>query len=150
MNTVLKTERSSTRQVLFLDVENKYRSRFAEEYFNSYAIRYGLKVIASSRGVNKNIESEERTLTEYTTSELQKRGLYPMQSDRKARCLDNEEAKTYDHIIAMDADELEPLLQKNYPEIASNVTYWNVKNLVNGNMSSELDKLSRLLDDMLV
>ncbi len=150
MNTVLKTNRSGTKQVLFLDSQNNYRSRFAEEYFNSYAIRYGLKLIASSRGVSRQLEGEERSITNYTLDELKKRGLYPLQGHRNAKLLKQAELANYDYIIAMDAEEMQPQMQKYYPGLSSDIIYWNVKNSKEANPSKELEKLTQLLDNMLV
>lgn len=137
------------KNILFLGNDNTYLSRFAEEYFNQYALRYGLEVKAVSRGMNKTPKKiRMRHVKEIVLKELKKRGLLPIQADRPAKSLAGNELSEFDHIYVM-AKEQQKALQSLYPHLQEQIECLDIKDQ-NGSLPEiELEKLSAKLDDLI-
>lgn len=137
------------KNILFLGNDNTYLSRFAEEYFNQYALRYGLEVKAVSRGMIKTRRKiQMRKVKEIVIKELNKRGLLPIQADRPAKSLAWNELTEFDHIYVMAKEQRKALL-KLYPHLQKHIDCLDIKEQNEGLPEIELEKLSVKLDDLI-
>ena len=117
-----------TKSVLFLCTGNYYRSRFAEELFNSVAGKMGLPWIASSRGLalERGINNVG-PMAVLAVKTLQMMGVRPSDSlTRLPAQVTLDDLKSVDHIVALKQAEHLPLLQERFPNWAEKVEFWHI------------------------
>jgi protein-tyrosine phosphatase len=137
-------------KILFLCTGNYYRSRFAEELFNHLAQQKGSNWSADSRGLVKNpwLLGNFGPISSFAVKELEKRSVKIAQM-RFPKHLEHGEADKFNKVIALDKDEHEPLLEKNYPEITARVIYWNIKDLGDEKSESALGRLETKIEALI-
>lgn len=118
----------SERTVLFLCTGNYYRSRFAEIYFNSVALRMGLPWKATSRGLAlergvKNIGPISalaiKAFEAMRLRDAEAISRFPIQ-------VTSEDLEQAAFIVALKRAEHLPLLQERFPAWIENVEFWHV------------------------
>jgi protein-tyrosine phosphatase len=134
--------------VLFLCTGNYYRSRFAEEYFNSKAREKGILHRASSRGLAENFERHKNPgpMSLDALSELRRCGVIMRRPIRKPQRLSGAEVPYFDLIICMDKKEHRPMVQKRPSLKGKAVIYWNIKDLIDIPASIALPECRRKID----
>src|ERR1019366_5177679 len=114
--------------VLFLCTGNYYRSRFAEIYFNSVALKMGLpwkatsRALALERGVNNVGPMSVLAITALEAMRVRDAeavARFPIQVAAE----DLEQAA---FIVALKQDEHQPLLQERFPAWVEKVEFWHV------------------------
>src|SRR5947208_7886812 len=114
--------------VLFLCTGNYYRSRFAEDLFNSVARKMGLPWRATSRGLAlergvNNVGPMARS----AIAALQALGVcIGADCTRPPAQVTADELCAADHVIALQQAEHLPLLHERFPEWADKVEFWHV------------------------
>lgn len=127
------------KKCLFICTGNYYRSRYAEAIFNYLALQGGLAWQAYSRGLaihfaQGDLARETRMMLEQKKIPLTMTGATRVQIQEK----DFIESQK---IIALQRHEHYPMMQKQYPEWADRIEYWDVADI--GFVSSRL-ALSRI------
>lgn len=116
------------KKILFLCTGNYYRSRYAEEIFNHAARRKGLPWRAFSRGAaERGSPDNVGPMSRFALEALAGQAIAPEQR-MPMPCVvaDFHEA---DLVIALKDAEHRPLIERRFPEVAGNVTYWNVDDI---------------------
>jgi protein-tyrosine-phosphatase len=114
--------------ILFLCTGNYYRSRFAENLFNSVARKMGLpwtaasKGLALERGVN-NIGP----MSESAVKVLRTMGAHGDGCDRMPATAAPDDFAKADRIIALKEAEHRPLMLERFPAWMEKVEYWHVE-----------------------
>jgi protein-tyrosine-phosphatase len=114
--------------ILFLCTGNYYRSRFAENLFNSEARRLDLpwtavsKGLALERGVN-NIGP----MSESAVETLRALGAHGRGCNRMPAPATLEDFAKADRIVALKEAEHRPLLLERFPAWVEKVEYWHVE-----------------------
>ena len=117
----------SDKTVLFLCTGNYYRSRFAEIYFNSVAMKMGLPWKATSRGLALAPGGNIGPMSAWALKALETMRLrdadatarFPIQ----AASADLEQAAV---IVALKRAEHLPMLQERFPGWVETVEYWHI------------------------
>ena len=117
--------------ILFLCTGNYYRSRFAEEYFNSLARSRSLPHRAASRGIGLDFGRLKNPgpISIEVIVALKALGILVQAPIRRPKPLAPEEVSGFDRIICMDETEHRPLVKKHKALKGKNVEYWNIKDL---------------------
>lgn len=136
--------------VLFLCTGNYYRSRFAEELFNSFAAKAGLNWLAMSRG----IATELGVLNVGPISPHALRGLFERKiAPQRAHCfprqLQEQDLLAANLTIALKEAEHHPLLQRRFPGWVDGVVYWQVDDLDFALPDDALASLEQRVSDLI-
>ncbi len=114
--------------ILFLCTGNYYRSRFAENLFNSAAGELGLPWTAASKGLA--LERGIYNVGPMSTSAvrvLRERGAHGEGCDRMPCSATLEDFDKADRIVALKEAEHRPLMVERFPAWADKVEYWHVE-----------------------
>jgi protein-tyrosine-phosphatase len=114
--------------ILFLDIGNYNRSRFAEALFSSVAGKMGLPWRASFRGLalERGVNNVGPMAGEAIKA-LEALGVRPVDTVPRAPAqVTEEDFKAADRIVALKRDEHLPLLQERFPAWAEKVAFWQV------------------------
>ena len=118
------------KKILFLCTGNYYRSRYAEEIFNHIARSEGLAWRAFSRGAAERGSPDNiGPMSRFALNALEAQAIVPdggMRAPMPCALTDFHEAHL---VIALKEAEHRPLIERRFPEVASNVTYWNVDDI---------------------
>jgi protein-tyrosine phosphatase len=116
-------------KLLFICTGNYYRSRYAELFFNDLALKRQIKWTATSRGLAADEGHNVGSIAPHVLERLKLCGIplngharFPMQLVEK----DLLEA---DLIIALDRRDHLPMMAKQFPSWADQITYWDVPDL---------------------
>lgn len=120
--------KSTGKSVLFLCTGNYYRSRFAEIFFNSVAIRMGLPWQATSRALA--LERGAGNIGPIAVSVIQtldRKGIQAADAvKRLPRSATPDDFSQATRVVALKQVEHQPLLQERFPEWVERVEYWHV------------------------
>ncbi len=114
--------------ILFLCTGNYYRSRFAENLFNSVAAKKGLPWTATSKGL-----ALERGIYNFgpmskaAVELLRTMGAHGEDCNRMPATATSEDFDKADRIIALKEAEHRPLMRERFPAWMEKVEYWHVE-----------------------
>jgi protein-tyrosine phosphatase len=118
------------KKILFLCTGNYYRSRYAEEIFNHIAKQQGLAWRAFSRGAAESGSPDNvGPMSRFAREALEALAIVPeggMRAPMPCVLADFHDA---DLVIALKEAEHRPLIERRFPEVARNVTYWHVDDI---------------------
>ncbi len=138
---------AGVRRLLFLCTGNYYRSRFAEEYWNSRAEQEGLLWRAESRALlDPLVLGNPGPMSSDALKGLAQRGILPRAADREPLTLSPEELAHYERVIALDADEHRPMLARGFPEHVERIEYWDIGDVWKEDPRTALERLSARLE----
>ena len=116
-------------KLLFICTGNYYRSRYAELFFNDLALKKQLNWTATSRGLAADEGHNVGSIAPHVHERLKLRGIpingharFPMQLEEKDLLGSN-------LIIALDRSDHQPMMTKQFPAWADQITYWDVPDL---------------------
>jgi protein-tyrosine phosphatase len=131
-------------KLLFLCTGNYYRSRFAELLFNHLAAQTGAAWLAESRGLVVTADSGNiGPISPYVLAELAARAVEIGPELRFPRQLHHHDLAGARRIIALDAAEHRPLVEKLFPNWAGRVDYWRVPDLHALAVRDAFDRIDR-------
>lgn len=138
-------------KLLFLCTGNYYRSRFAEEYFNHKAKAQGIEWEAFSKGLSQNMPNLNNpgSVSKHTITALHERKITGKNLRRFPLQVKENDFEEYDKIIAISKDEHLPMLESQFNHINTNVTYFEVGDLPLEEPKSALNKLVKLIDELI-
>lgn len=119
---------SNLKRVLFLCTGNYYRSRFAEELFNSLATQQGLDWYADSAGLEPSPDNHG-PISRYTLAACARLGLKRPTVDRFPRRVTKEDFVRSDLVIAVKEAEHRPMMVRSFPEHLQVVEFWHVHDI---------------------
>jgi protein-tyrosine phosphatase len=116
--------------ILFLCTGNYYRSRFAEEVFNTLARRRGLDWIATSRALAIELGIYNiGPISQHTREALAQRGIALPEPVRDPQQVSEDDLSAATRIIALKEAEHRPYLTQRYPAWPDRVEYWHIHDL---------------------
>ena len=118
------------KKILFLCTGNYYRSRYAEEIFNHKAKREGLPWRAFSRGAaERGSPDNVGPMSRFALEALEAQAIAPEGGVRAPMPCVAADFREADLVIALKDAEHRPLIERRFPEVAGNVSYWNVDDI---------------------
>ena len=114
--------------VLFLCTGNYYRSRFAEELFNSLAVARGLAWRADSAGLDPT-PSNPGPISRHTLAACARLELQRPAAERFPRRVTNEDFAKANLVIAVKEAEHRPMLNRLFPWYVQQVEFWHVHDI---------------------
>jgi low molecular weight protein-tyrosine phosphatase len=138
------------KKILFLCTGNYYRSRYAEEVFNHIAKSEDLPWRAFSRGAAERGSPDNiGPMSRFALDALEAQAIVP---DGEARapmpCTLTDFREAHLVIALKDADH-RPLIERRFPEVAGNVTYWNVDDVEFAPPSVALSMIDRHVRELI-
>ena len=128
MSTQTEPPDRTLRRVLFLCTVNFYRSRFAEAVFNHHAPNHLPGHMpgwtAFSRGLA--IHLAEGDLSPYTAEALEQRGIPLHRTAPSRQPLEAQDLEAAHLVIALDAEEHQPMVAARFPDWEERITFWDV------------------------
>lgn len=122
----MKPPRQKT--ILFLCTGNYYRSRFAENLFNSAAGKMGLPWTAASKGLAlERGFNNVGPMAKSAVQALRAMGAHSDGCDRMPAPATLDDFDKADRIVALKEAEHRPLLLERFPVWAEKVEYWHVE-----------------------
>ena len=117
-------------RLLFLCTGNYYRSRFAEQYFNYYALERGLPWRADSKGLLRDLDQSGNLgpISSHTIDYLTELGL-PVDDSRDPMRMELKHFQQYQRIVAASRDEHYPMMLEIFPDYAEQIHYFTVEDL---------------------
>ncbi|CAG1011370.1 arsenate reductase [Anaerolineales bacterium] len=116
-------------KLLFICTGNYYRSRYAEIFFNDLALKKQINWQASSRGLAADEGHNVGPIAPHVLKRLKLHGIplngharFPMQLEEK-------DLLDADLIISLDRHVHQPMMTKQFPAWADQITYWDVPDL---------------------
>jgi len=121
---------TQTNRILFLCTGNYYRSRYAEELFNHSARLSGLEWRAFSRGLDEQASPDNvGPMSRYALEALHARAIAPEGSQRLPQPCMAADLESAALIIALKEAEHRPMLERRFPQVTGNVSYWHVDDI---------------------
>ena len=137
-------------RILFLCSGNYYRSRFAEELFNHWAMAQGASYRADSAGLWPSCQTHNvGPMSPFTIRGLQERGVSLPASLRAPRDVTEDDLRTSMLTIAVKELEHRPLVQSRFPAWAGRVEFWHVDDVGDAPPSVALPLLERGVSELL-
>jgi low molecular weight protein-tyrosine phosphatase len=138
------------KKILFLCTGNYYRSRYAEEIFNHIAASKDLPWRAFSRGAaERGSPDNVGPISRFALEALAAQAIVPegvMRMPMPCVVADFHEA---DLVVALKDAEHRPLIERRFPEVAGNVTYWNVDDIEFAPPSIALTMIDRHVQELI-
>ena len=134
-----------TPTVLFLCTGNYYRSRFAEILFNHLAAKQGLAWRAESRGLDLKIGRNVGPVSVHTRDACRTRGVPLPEPLRLPQALCEEDLRDARLVIAVKEAEHRPYLERQFPDWADRIRYWNVHDLDAAAANAAMSELEGLV-----
>lgn len=142
---------SAARVLLFLCTGNYYRSRFAEEYFNSLAMRENLHWRATSRGLCvDSIEASYNVgpISPHVIPALRQLNVWSQAIPRgPVQCTLDDLARA-DLVVAVKEAEHREMLATRYPGWESKCRYWNIHDLDAATPQTAIAEIVRLVTEL--
>jgi len=113
------------KKILFVCTANIFRSRFAEEVFNSLAIENSSSLSAFSAGMKVG-EFTTRKIYYPALEQLKRYNIKPLRENELSTHIDDLNLDEYDRIICMDEPEHRPMVEENTNLKGRDVEYWNI------------------------
>ncbi|GEM_PF-70209 len=115
-------------EILFLCSGNYYRSRMAESMWVQEARQRGLNIQASSAGLCRDLNSfgNPGPLSPIALRLLKEHGYNPHRAEEVPQVLDQNKLGNELRLIALSEREHRPLVEKEWPELAERIEYWEV------------------------
>jgi protein-tyrosine phosphatase len=136
-------EEQMQRKILFVCTGNYYRSRFAEELFNTLAPRERLPWIAESRGTEVKLNTNNSSpIAKEANEGLFNRGIhisqvrYPLQ-------LQEQDVEAASLIIGLQEEEHRSYLETHFPYWLDKMKYWHVPDIEFVPAIEALDQIER-------
>jgi protein-tyrosine phosphatase len=139
----------ATPTVLFLCTGNYYRSRFAEELFNSLAAQLGLSARSTSRGFRPSPQINPGTISEVALAGLRARGVVLAKAPRFPAAVAQGDFLRHLHCIAMSEWEHRPMMDRLFPGFAVRIRYWHAEDLAWETPEKALANIEREVRDLL-
>jgi protein-tyrosine phosphatase len=118
------------RTILFLCTGNYYRSRFAEELFNTLAKKQGLAWQATSRALAIELGTfNYGPISKHTQAALAAKGIDLPLPIRNPQQVSEEDLAAATRVIALKEAEHRPYLTQRYPAWPDKVEYWHIHDL---------------------
>lgn len=133
--------------ILFIDVDNYYLSRYAEIFFNHWAKKYDLKAKAFSRGCDLN-SLNEGNISEYALSALEEMNI-PVDLGRVPVQLHREDFLRAHIIIVLNEEENKPFINLHFPEYVDSTNFWSFHDVQKEPPEIELPRLSKRIDQLI-
>lgn len=118
-----------TDTVLFICTGNYYRSRYAEIFFNDLALKMKLNWKAISRGLEASEGRNEGPISKFALERLAQHGLSPGDPVRFPMQLEEKDLQGAGLIVAINRVEHQPMMERQFPDWAGKITYWDVADL---------------------
>ena len=134
-------------RVLFICTGNYYRSRFAEALFNHHAAEAGLDWSAFSRGLAVHLA--ERELSVLIIEALRQRVIEQRHTAPLPVQLCEDDLRTADLVIALDATEHRPMVRRQFPDWERRMHYWEVADVGLTPAEEALPRIEALVLDLL-
>ena len=120
---------SNLHQILFICTGNYYRSRFAEEYLNFNAEKFGLQVQAFSRGFGAAKARNKGPVSVFAQSYLQELQVPPPLDWPFPVQLQDADFDRADQVIVLDEKEHRPMMERDFSERLHTVTFWSFQDI---------------------
>jgi protein-tyrosine phosphatase len=132
---------------LFICSGNYYRSRFAEAIFNNHAQKLGRDDRAISRGLATHLVKDfPESLSPDTLAALRERNIALTNTAPFPRQLTNADLALASRIIALNAGDHRPMLEKLHPGWAHRIEFWDIHDVEAASPASQLPLIeSRVL-----
>lgn len=130
------------KRVLFLCTGNYYRSRFAEELFNSLSTASGLGWFADSAGLEPT-PANHGPISRYTLAAFARLGLKRPAIERFPRRVTKADFAASQLVIAVKEAEHRPMMQRSFPEHVHQVEFWHVHDIDCAEPSETIADLER-------
>ena len=147
----MPTKKSATRLLLFLCTGNYYRSRFAEEFFNSLANQENLHWRATSRGLGVDSIAPSYNvgpISPHVIPALLHLNAWSEAIPRAPIQCTLEDLVAADLIIAVKESEHREMLATRYPGWDLKCRYWNVHDLDAAPPQIAIAEIARLVTDL--
>jgi len=119
------------KKVLFICTGNYYRSRMAEEIFNSLAYSEEMQWEAGSAGLRSDMSASPNKgpISKYAV-EMLANGDYPVSAvNRKPRSLTGQDLLNSELVICLHRPEHEPAIRERFPDYTEDIVYWQVADI---------------------
>tara|TARA_B100001250_G_scaffold65491_1_gene51943 strand:- start:257 stop:688 length:432 start_codon:yes stop_codon:yes gene_type:complete len=113
------------KKILFVCTANIFRSRFAEEVFNSLAREEDSSLSAFSAGLKVG-EFTTRKIYYPALEQLERFNIEPLRENEVSTHIDDLDLDEYDRIICMDKPEHKPMVDDNPNLKGRDIEYWNI------------------------
>jgi protein-tyrosine phosphatase len=138
------------KKILFLCTGNYYRSRYAEEVFNHIAKSEGLPWRAFSRGAAERGSPDNiGPMSRFALEALEAKAIVPDGEARAPMPCTLTDFREAHLVIALKEADHRPLIERRFPEVAGNVTYWNVDDVEFAPPSVALSMIDRHLRELI-
>ena len=140
------------KKILFVCTANIFRSRFAEEVFNSLASDSSLSLSAFSAGMKVG-EFTTRKIYYPALEQLKRYNIKPQRGNELSTHIDDLNLDEYDRIICMDEPEHRPMVEENTNLKGRDVEYWNIVDIPEEDSRVSLpmcyEKVNKLFSEMI-
>ena len=137
--------------ILFLCTGNYYRSRFAEELFNSLATERlpAWKAVSRALAIDRGFQNHG-PISIHALNELARRNLFLTHPIREPlQCMEVDLADA-DHIIALKEEEHRPQLEKSFPIWTDRVEYWHIHDVDQASPEESLGAIFSQVDRLIL
>jgi protein-tyrosine phosphatase len=139
--------------ILFLCTGNYYRSRFAEELFNSMASDAGLNWVSTSRALAIELGVfNVGPVSVHAKAALLARGIDLSEPIRHPIAVTAKDLTDATRVIALKEAEHRPYLTQRHPEWPDRVEYWHIHDLDQATPAEALagiaDKVTELIEQL--
>ena len=139
------------KSILFICTGNYYRSRFAEEYFNHITVQKKILWRAKSRGLYQDLSFLQNvgSISVYALQELNRYGIELKNKDKWPISITYDDFSQFDHYIAMDQEEHQPMIQSLFPNIKNDIEYWDIKDIGFEDPASACERIVQNVDGLI-
>ena len=138
------------KKILFLCTGNYYRSRFAEQLFNSVAEKQGLEWRAFSRGLAvERGKNNVGPISRYAVAALSERGIMVSDDERFPQSLAEGDLTRADRAIALDESEHRPLMAERFSSWQDAVEYWLVHDIDKTPATDALKEIEQRIEQLI-